>query len=124
MNGKQMSRKQFLESQGVTYANPYAWSFVNEKEKFVVFGQWEHQLDNKILSETWATDENGRKRGNYKTALKHIDLIEKEGFQLKTFLQRAEDPNPLGSAKIKRFTPSLVPKKLVKRGDAWCALDL
>lgn len=37
-----MSRKKFIESHGATCKNwNWSWSFINDAEKFIIFGAWD-----------------------------------------------------------------------------------
>ena len=53
-----MGRKKFIESFGATCDNwTWSWSFVNEKEKFVIFGVRDVHIDIDkalILGEDWS----------------------------------------------------------------------
>jgi len=111
-----MSRKQFIESVGATCKNwNWSWSFVNHQEKFVIFGLWDVHEDGLIFDSKW--DGNGRKQ-----SLEHIDLIENDGYQLKTFpMQYEEGEN--GTAKIKSFDPVLENKVLAGLSGSWYALS-
>jgi len=47
-----MSRKKFIESVGATCDNwNWSWSFVNHKDRFVVFGLWDVNEDGKIFDD-------------------------------------------------------------------------
>lgn len=130
MTKKRLSRKQFIESQGATSRNwNWSWSFINEAEKFIIFGIWdiydgaERSL---IFSEDWKISRKGVKQPGYSQSLKHIGLIEKEGYQLKTFTMKymtasEEEGAP---AKIKSIIPKLTDKKLVHIGKNWYASDI
>lgn len=125
-----MSRKQFIESQGATCRNwTWSWSFINEKEKTIIFGAWDIHTDGNtslIFSEDWQTLD-GKKQPGYNQSREHIRLIEEEGFQLKTFRmkfsfdKKTEDGG--GPAKIESFEPRLVVKSLTKVGNNWYASD-
>ena len=53
-----LTRKQFIESQGATCRNwTWSWSFINEKEKVIIFGAWDVRTEGNtslILSKSWA----------------------------------------------------------------------
>ena len=82
-----MNRKQFIEANGGTCANwTWSWSFVNEQERFVIFGAWDVYTEGEnalILSEDWETRKNGRKQAAYSQAVDHLRLVEQEGYALK-----------------------------------------
>jgi 5-methylcytosine-specific restriction protein A len=124
-----MNRKQFIESQGATCKNwTWSWSFINEPEKFIIFGAWD-VYDNgnstQIFSEGWVRSQRGSKSLGYPQSREHIRLIEEEGYQLKTFPMEMEaNTNNVGApAKIKGFTPELTNKMLLHIGDSWYASD-
>ena len=124
-----MSRKQFIESQGATCKNwNWSWSFINEAEKFVIFGAWD-VYDNGnmtlIFSENWEISRKGSKQPGYPQSREHIRLIEEEGYQLKTFPMEymAADEEEGAPAKIKGFIPKLTDKKLVCINNSWYASD-
>lgn len=127
-----MNRKSFIESQGGTCNNwTWSWSFVNHKNKFIIFGEWDihHNKGNMslILSDEWEFSTKGRKNPAYDQALSHLDLVQTSGYKLKTFLMKysdeLRDENGVGPAKIEEFTPVLVEKKLVQMGGNWFAFD-
>ena len=126
-----MNRKQFIESQGATCRNwTWSWSFINEKDKVIIFGAWDQYTDGNtslILSEDWETNDKGRKKSGYEQSREHIRLIEEEGYQLKTFPIIYSDANKdeegLGPAKLEDFIPELTLKSLKKVGNGWYASD-
>ncbi len=119
-----MSRKKFIESQGATCHNwQWSWSFINEKEKIIIFGAWDIYTKGNtslIFSEDWQTH-HGKKRLGYKQSREHIRLIEEEKFQLKTFRMKYGDGD--GPAKIESFDPKLTSKSLKTVGWNWYASD-
>jgi 5-methylcytosine-specific restriction enzyme A len=120
-------RSKFAAKFGAMCTNPqFAWSYINEVEKFVLFGAWEHEqsLDKcRIFSEGWKTNASGRKNNGYGQSLMHIRKIVDEGFNLMTFSMIAVDPRPSGATKVKSFSEDIVPKKLVKVGVDFFAVD-
>jgi 5-methylcytosine-specific restriction protein A len=126
-----MTRKQFVESTGATCSNwANSWSFVNDAEKFVIFGAWdiyEKGKRQKIFDEEWKVNWRGRKPTSYEQSRKHIRLVEQKNYQLKTFPQKysneRRDKDEKGAAKIGGFTPTLTNKILLKIGNAWYADD-
>ena len=84
-----MSRKQFIESQGATCNNwTWSWSFVNHEEKIVIFGAWDINTKGNmalIFSADWKINSKGRKSPRFDQALEHIQLVEEQGYTLKTF---------------------------------------
>lgn len=124
-----MSRKQFIESQGATCKNwTWSWSFINESEKFIIFGAWDVYDDGNmtlILSEDWEISRKGSKQPGYPQSRENVRLIEEEGYQLKTFPMQymAADEEEGAPAKIKGFTPELTNKKLTRIDNSWYASD-
>ena len=125
-----MNRKQFIESIGGTCANwTWSWSFINEAERFVVFGAWDAVTEGdrtEILNEDWEISRAGRKQAAYRYSREHIRLVEEEGFELKTFpmIRGSYNPDdPTSPAKIKGFTPELTTKTLLRIGKSWYASD-
>lgn len=128
-----MSRKQFIESHGASCKNwTWSWSFVNEEQKFVIFGQWSPDADGRqkpIMSEKWKSKANtsganqtSRISPGYTQALEHLALIE-QGYQLKTFpIERGATDE--GTPRIKSFTPQLTDRELRKQGADWYADNL
>ncbi|GGF84271.1 HNH endonuclease [Alteromonas lipolytica] len=112
-----MSRKKFMESVGATCRNwNWSWSFVNHKDKFIVFGLWDVHKDGLIFSEEWRG--LGRKQ-----SMEHITLIKEHGYSLKTFPMQYEKSNN-GTAKIKSFKRELEDKSLAGVNGMWYALSL
>lgn len=126
-----MSRKQFIESQGATCDNwTWSWSFVNHKEKVVIFGAWDRFTKGNmalIFGEDWDTNSAGRKLPGFNQSREHIRLIEEKGYTLKTFPMKYsdayKDENDIGPAKIEEFTPRLDVKHLERVGGNWYASD-
>ncbi len=126
-----MTRRQFVESHGATCRNwQWSWSFVNEKERFVIFGAWERSTvgnRTKILSEEWQFDYRGHKNSGYSQSLEHVRLVQEEGFRLRTFPMRQsdqlKDEAGLGPSKIDGFDAVLHDRHLLKIGKAWYASD-
>lgn len=92
-----------------------------KKDKSIAFGLWEDQGD-KVLDENWQFGNNGKRNGNFTISREHIRLIEEEGYQLFTFLQKAKKGS--SPTQIQSFSPVLVPKTLEKKGNAWYALPI
>lgn len=120
-----MSRKQFILSQGATCKNwTWSWSFINEKDKIIIFGAWDKETDgdkSMILDKAWEFHEDGRKSKGYPQSLEHIRLIEEEGYQLKTFMIQHGGEVGNEPARIIGFTPKLVSRNLIKIGSKWYA---
>src|ERR1017187_6090871 len=109
-----MNRKQFIESVGGTCRNwTWSWSFINEGERTVIFGQWDiHQSGAKglILSEDWKTSRKGFSQPGYSQAREHVGLVEEKGYQLKTFpmvWSPSDTDDATAPSKIGSFTPKL-----------------
>jgi len=128
---EKMGRREFIESVGATCKNwQWSWSFVNNAERFVVFGAWDQNTTGRstmILSEDWRENSHGRKNPGYQQSRNHIRLVEEEGYTLKTFPMEYSDARKRkdgsGPATIKGFTPKLSVKDLKKSGRAWYAAD-
>ena len=126
-----MSRKQFIESNGATCRNwQWSWSFINEKDKIIIFGSWDRNTKGNsslIFSKDWQIRRKGKKQLGYEQSREHIRLIEKDGYQLKTFPMVYSDANKdedgIGPAKIEDFVPELTTKSLKRVGDNWYASD-
>jgi 5-methylcytosine-specific restriction protein A len=126
-----MNRKKYIQSQGGTCNNwQYAWSFINSKDKVIIFGAWDSntkQSASLIFSENWKIDHNGHKRKAYQQSKEHIRLIEEEGYKLKTFplifSDEKQDENGHGPAKIKGFIEELSDQVLTRVGGDWYASD-
>lgn len=121
-----MNRKTFIQSHGATCKNwTWSWSFVNHKEKLVIFGSWDDltEFDRAtILDEDWEF-RKGFKSRSYPQSLEHIRLIQEEGYSLKTFIMEFSDEKGDGPAVIKSFIPELHHKRLLKIGKTWYAFD-
>ncbi len=126
-----MNRKNFIESEGATCRNwTWSWSFINEKQKVIIFGAWDLHTDgntSRILSKDWEISRKGRKQPAYEQSREHIRLIEEEGYQLKTFPMKYsdayKDEEGVGPAKIEGFEPKLTEKSLKRVGRDWYASD-
>lgn len=126
-----MNRKQFIKSQGATCRNwTWSWSFINEKEKLIIFGAWDLHTEGNtslILSEEWRLSRKGSKQPAYEQAREHIRLIEEEGYKLMTFPMKYSDANKdkggFGRAKIDGFEPRVTEKSLIRVGNKWYASD-
>ncbi|MGH0218501.1 hypothetical protein NKY68_00245 [Sinorhizobium meliloti] len=122
-----MNRKEFVQSHGADCKNwNWSWSFVNHSERFVIFGVWQSEQENRlgcILRKNWEISAKGRKNNGYGQALEHIRLIEDDGYRLQTFPMRGVARNPqdgeLSPAAIAEFTPELSEGRLVVLADGW-----
>ncbi|WP_213546898.1 hypothetical protein [Vannielia litorea] len=101
---------------------------MNHKKKLVIFGAWDtsrHDDGFVILDEKWEIHPKlPRKQPGYAEARGYINLIELDGYALKTFPMghALADPNePGGIAKIRGFQPVLSSAQLRKEGDLWIA---
>lgn len=125
------SKKQFLLSHGATCDNWYwSWSYVNHDDKIVIFGSWNTHAKGEmslILSTEWEISDKGKKQAGYSQSIKHIRLIDEEGYKLQTFpivfSDDYQDEHGSGPSKIKRFEPVLTDKKLKRVGQGWYASD-
>ena len=122
-----MNRKQFIQSHGATCNNwMWSWSFVNHKDKVVIFGAWKHLNEGGaalILSKEWRTSYRGREQPGFAQSREHIRLIEQNGYRLMTFPMIIADDTPRkdrnGPAKIKEFIQELSLKTLQRVGGKW-----
>ena len=121
-----MSRKQFIQSHGATCKNWFwSWSFVNERERFVIFGAWDPLGGGmaKIFSEDWKIDAKGRATRGYKQSLEHIRLIEEEDYELRTLSMEPETGRDGVIPRIKSFERKLTIQKLKHVGKDWFATE-
>lgn len=126
-----MTRKTFIQSLGATCKNwQWSWSFINETERFVIFGAWDVNTQGQktlIFSEDWRLNANGNQNIGYAQSREHIRLIEDESFKLMTFPMKYSDAKKKqdgsGPAKIDGFTPTLSERFLKKIGKSWYADD-
>lgn len=107
-----MSRMQFMRSIGASGRSVYSWAFVNHEERFVAVGAWDYQTDPEkalIFSTEWQFNDKGHKRGMYSEALEYMQLIENEGYGLKTFpiIHDPDFVNENGTSKMKGFVEEL-----------------
>jgi 5-methylcytosine-specific restriction enzyme A len=124
-----MSRKQFIEAHGATCRNwRWSWSFINEKEKLVIFGVWDINFDGSkymLIDEEPELDRAGKRKPAYNEALANIRLVESGEYTLQTFpiffsdAQRGEHGD--GPAAVKSFKPELTQRTLMKVGRKWYA---
>jgi len=120
------SRIDFILSVGCKNCNwNQSWSFVNHDEEFILFdvlGDLENEYGQLILSEDWRYNANGRESEGFNQAIKHIDLIEIAGYQLKTFHMHVSDGRGK-NVKIEPIQPRMFDKKLKRIGKDWFAVD-
>ena len=101
----------------------WSWSFVNHEKKVIAFGAWNTAYvdDNNvvILCESWKGKE--REALGYSQALKHIDLVENEGYRYQVFnmIHGGHDSN--GRSKIAGIDPVLRNAIVRKEGVDWIA---
>ena len=126
---KYSSRFKYVKSLGVSGENKYAWSFVNEEEKFVVFSAWtDLDVDGKQLifsdTDSWKFL-NGRRQGGHTHSTKHIELILEENYKLYTFPQIPEPrEDKTKPAKYKDWKEELSPKELLVEGLYYYAVNM
>lgn len=126
-----MSRKEFIESLGATCQNwNWSWSFVNDQDKFVIFGAWDvHTKDDvaMILGQDWEYNRKGHKNKGYHQALEHLRLVQSEGYCLKTFpmihSDEREGDDGDGPAKIKEIVREVSDKELAHVNGNWYAIE-
>ena len=121
-----MSRIEFVLSVGCAHCNwNQSCSFVNHDEEFILFDAWgnlENENGQLILSEDWRYGANGRESEGFLRAIKHLDLIEIAGYQLKTFHMPVSNDRE-ENVKIKPIQPRMFDKKLKRIGKNWFAVD-
>ena len=125
-----MSRQKYIESQNASCQNwRWSWSFINEAEKTIIFGEFDNNIDGDkalILSESWQRNAQGRKPPGYLESREHVRLVEEMGFTLKTFTLIYSDENRgadgLGRATIKSFKENISVKYLIKEDKNWYAV--
>ena len=110
----------FVQEYGATCKDERrAWSYVNEKKEYVIFGAWQHHETNGgqlIFSHEWKRSNNG-----YHNSLRHIEHIQEEGYELYIFGQAAKEPNSKGAAQTKSFDRNLELRKLEQIGPEFFA---
>lgn len=124
-----MNRKQFIENKGAVCKNwSWSWSFVNHDDRFVIFGIWQDVETHKlglILHKDWEISPKGRRNNGYGQALEHLQLVEEEGYRLRTFrmngARRHPEEGDLSPSMISDFTPELTDAKLISLSDGWYA---
>ncbi|PHZ84312.1 HNH endonuclease [Paremcibacter congregatus] len=124
-----MNRKEFIKSNGADCQNwLWSWSFVNHKDKIVIFGAWDVHTKGQrtlVLSMDWAITDQGRRAPGFNQSREHIRLIEEEGYSLKTFVicfsGDNQDSDGNGPSKLKGFEPVLEDKYLTREGKEWFA---
>ena len=123
-----ISRLKFANNHGAICSNyRYAWSYINEDEKFIIFGAWEHtkvEYGHLIFSKSWERDENGRKKNAYSPSFAHIERIIEDGFKLFVFSQKAVPGTENGPAEIESFKQELEERKLLVVGNDYLAVYL
>lgn len=123
-----MSRIQFAKRHGASCSNPrFAWSYINEIEKFVIFGAWDHETDlcmQKVFSYEWRHNENGNKNRAFNPSLRHVERIVEDGFRLFTFPMTAKNDWVNGHPIIDSFKEELTEKSLVQCGKHFFAVNV
>lgn len=127
-----MNRKEFIESRGATCANwTWSWSFVNHKERIVIFGAWNYHAEPNsylILHDDWKVSAKGIRQPGYSQAIEHIALVRDQGYALMTFTMYSavnldgEDGN--GREKIGSFDEYLTLRALKQVGCQYFAVEL
>jgi 5-methylcytosine-specific restriction protein A len=125
----QMSRKAFVESVGATCRNwRWSWSFVNEDERFVLFGAWAFHTDGDtslILGDDWERNAEGRRQAAFGESVEHLRLVTHGGYRLFTYPIESSDEKvhrPGGERPtISGFTPQARERALRQRSDGWYA---
>jgi 5-methylcytosine-specific restriction protein A len=125
-----MNRKRFIESHGGTCKNwTWSWSFVNDAERFVIFGVWDVHDEGDtalILNQDWEISNRGRKQPGYTQSREHIRLIEEDGYALRTFPMEytpSDENDDEAPSKINSFTPILTGKSIIQIDKCWYATN-
>ena len=127
-----MNRKQFIESLGATCSNwNWSWSFVNEAERFVIFGLWSHHSgsdEGLVLSRDWERNAAGKRNPGFRQSEEHARLVVEDGYSLLTFPMFAklntQGKLPEGeTVQIDRIERILQRKFLVEVGRNWYAVE-
>lgn len=123
-----MSRSGFIkEKYQATCSNiNYAWSFINEGQKSIIFGAWDDTIENGrqlILSDDWAVRRDRRQPG-YMKSMEHIDKILSEGFRLFTFKMTRAKTTGDGPARVKNFETTIYEKRLLIEKPLYYAVAL
>lgn len=120
-----MNRREFIESRGASCKNwRWSWSFVNESERFVIFGAWEHLTDAKrtlILSDDWKRASSGKRSPGFFESREHLKLVAQHGYRLFTFPMVREEDGTQGPSKLRSFEAVLTPRELGHEQGDWFA---
>lgn len=91
----------------------------------MIFAAWEDMTEGlraTILEESWRENYLGSVANGYDPAVRHIGLVENEGYQLFIFRARKEpDLTENGAVKMKEFEQELIQARVHREGDAWIA---
>jgi len=123
------SRFSFVKSHGISGNSAYAWSFVNEEKKFVLFGAWTDLINGGkqlIFSDAhnW-TYLNGRRQSWHTHSSAHIELILEEDYKLFTFRQIPKPRNDKTKpASWETWIEEFRPKELLVDGLNYYAVDI
>lgn len=112
---KYNSRKKFLLDNGfIGEVPPQTWAlFADHKNKLVFVGVDSLNVeDTLVVSHSWKYTKDGRKNGNYKKAMKCIDLVENENYAVLSF----------NFDFTKGLYSQPTPHYLVKKSDGWHAI--
>ena len=120
-----MSIKQWMESMEFTCHNfRNAWSYINHKEKRIIFGMWEHHYQEEtksglIYDYNWTTVK-GSQLPDMRHSAENLKLIGYQDYNLSIFIQRAKDIN---TKPIERYNYKelLYPAKLKRIGSQYYA---
>lgn len=125
-----MSRRNFIESNGGTCKNwRWSWSFVNHDKAEVYFGAWDVSTSGNeqiVLKDEWEINPStGKRHGAFSESIEYINLIEYQGYALKTFQMQhglADPYQPKGAAKIEGFSEVREDARLVRANGSWLAI--
>lgn len=110
-----MSIKSFVLRYGATCPNwNFAWSYINDAQKFVILTAWQHEFDGeryKVFSANWRLNQSGRKNNGYRITKGHIEQALFEGYSVKIVRKYARLPIQ-GVVQTERFDEELVPAKI------------
>lgn len=108
----QRSRSAYMASMGAVNKIQGAWSWVNRDERFVVFGLFDHHAQDQLIfshDHDWKYRKDDAIKSQHSVSLKHIELVESDGYALKVFPQinDAEYSEKTGNARVADFYEEL-----------------
>lgn len=114
---KQLSRKTWLASQGFAPKNNQDWCVVNHDKKAVAISCW-FDIKHLVIGNTpqWKYTSNGHKKTQYLRAVKNLQHVLNDGYQLYIYYIGAEDETAT-TRKVSTWKPQLIEADLrIKQG--------